>query len=168
MVYMDSVCASSCPSVYISKIRYPTHITSQCDRIMASLQISPNIVQLFTVLTIPTVGITSTDLYHYFKYHENRDIAKDVLRDKGLKKIRIGIEGTMMQKCIYDSLHNYHNHPSSVPIPLYNPRIQIIISHPTTVDASCISLVPSPTPSFSVLGTTLSCIVLWSNLKPWN
>ena len=42
-----------------------------------------------------TAGITSTDLYHYFKYHENRDIAKDVLRDKGLKKIRIGIEGTV-------------------------------------------------------------------------
>ena len=46
-------------------------------------------------------GITSTDLYHYFKYHENRDIAKDVLRDKGLKKIRIGIEGTMIQKLVY-------------------------------------------------------------------
>lgn len=73
---------------------------------MASPQISPNniIVQLcYTKCLLcsqSTVGITSTDLYHYFKYHENRDIAKDVLRDKGLKKIRIGIEGTMMQKCI--------------------------------------------------------------------
>ena len=39
------------------------------------------------------VGVTSTDLQRFFKYFENRDIAKDVLREKGLKKIRIGIEG---------------------------------------------------------------------------
>ena len=39
------------------------------------------------------VGVTSTDLQRFFKYFENRDIAKEVLREKGLKKIRIGIEG---------------------------------------------------------------------------
>lgn len=38
-------------------------------------------------------GVVNNDLYHFFKYFENRDIAKDLLRDKGLKKIRIGIEG---------------------------------------------------------------------------
>lgn len=37
--------------------------------------------------------VVNNDLYHFFKYFENRDIAKDILRDKGLKKIRIGIEG---------------------------------------------------------------------------
>jgi len=38
-------------------------------------------------------GVTSTDLQRFFKYFENRDIAKEVLRVKGLKKTRIGIEG---------------------------------------------------------------------------
>ncbi|XP_064384225.1 BTB/POZ domain-containing protein 10-like [Halichondria panicea] len=37
--------------------------------------------------------VTNTDLYCFFKYFENRDIAKEVLREKGLKKIRIGNEG---------------------------------------------------------------------------
>lgn len=47
----------------------------------------------------PSVGeehiqrIHNNDLCRFFKYFENRDIAKDVLREKGLKKIRIGIEG---------------------------------------------------------------------------
>ena len=38
-------------------------------------------------------GIHNNELCRFFKYFENRDIAKEVLRDKGLKKIRIGIEG---------------------------------------------------------------------------
>ena len=38
-------------------------------------------------------GVTNSELCRFFKYFENRDIAKDALRDKGLKKIRIGIEG---------------------------------------------------------------------------
>ena len=50
-----------------------------------------------------TVGVTSTDLYCFFKYFENRDIAKEVLREKGLKKIRIGNEGIvpgqLMDQC---------------------------------------------------------------------
>lgn len=37
--------------------------------------------------------IHSTSLYRFFKYIENRDVAKQVLRDRGLKKIRLGIEG---------------------------------------------------------------------------
>uniref|UniRef100_A0A4W3GCH5 Potassium channel tetramerization domain containing 20 n=1 Tax=Callorhinchus milii TaxID=7868 RepID=A0A4W3GCH5_CALMI len=37
--------------------------------------------------------IYSTRLYKFFKYIENRDVAKAVLRDRGLKNIRIGIEG---------------------------------------------------------------------------
>lgn len=40
-------------------------------------------------------GVVNNDLYLFFKYFENRDIAKDLLRDKGLKKIRIGIEGML-------------------------------------------------------------------------
>lgn len=37
--------------------------------------------------------IHSTDMYRFLKYIENRHVAKQVLKDRGLKKIRIGIEG---------------------------------------------------------------------------
>uniref|UniRef100_A0AAY5EAJ2 BTB domain-containing protein n=1 Tax=Electrophorus electricus TaxID=8005 RepID=A0AAY5EAJ2_ELEEL len=37
--------------------------------------------------------IYSTKLYRFFKYIENRDVAKAVLKERGLKKIRLGIEG---------------------------------------------------------------------------
>lgn len=37
--------------------------------------------------------VVNTGLHRFFKYFENRDIAKEVLREKGLKRIRIGIEG---------------------------------------------------------------------------
>jgi BTB/POZ domain-containing protein 10 len=37
--------------------------------------------------------INSTNLYRFFKYIENRDVAKQVLKDRGLKKLRLGIEG---------------------------------------------------------------------------
>ncbi|KAH9361345.1 hypothetical protein HPB48_006907 [Haemaphysalis longicornis] len=37
--------------------------------------------------------IHSTDMYRFFKYIENRHVAKQVLKERGLKKIRIGIEG---------------------------------------------------------------------------
>ncbi|XP_033647857.1 BTB/POZ domain-containing protein 10-like [Asterias rubens] len=37
--------------------------------------------------------VSSTPLYRFFKYIENRDVAKTVLKERGLKKIRLGIEG---------------------------------------------------------------------------
>lgn len=37
--------------------------------------------------------VNSNALYRFFKYIENRDVAKLVLKDRGLKKIRLGIEG---------------------------------------------------------------------------
>lgn len=37
--------------------------------------------------------IRSTAIYRFFKYIENREVAKLVLKDRGLKKIRMGIEG---------------------------------------------------------------------------
>ncbi|ELU09631.1 hypothetical protein CAPTEDRAFT_202243 [Capitella teleta] len=37
--------------------------------------------------------IYSTHLYRFFKYIENREVAKAVLKERGLKKIRLGIEG---------------------------------------------------------------------------
>jgi BTB/POZ domain-containing protein 10 len=40
--------------------------------------------------------IYSTKLYRFFKYIENRDVAKSVLKERGLKKIRLGIEGKIM------------------------------------------------------------------------
>ena len=39
------------------------------------------------------VVIRSTAMYRFFKYVENREVAKLVLKDRGLKKIRMGIEG---------------------------------------------------------------------------
>lgn len=37
--------------------------------------------------------VQSTTMYRFFKYIENRDVAKQVMKDRGLKKIRLGIEG---------------------------------------------------------------------------
>ncbi|KAK6170795.1 hypothetical protein SNE40_019100 [Patella caerulea] len=37
--------------------------------------------------------ITSNHMCRFFKYVENRDVAKQVLKERGLKKIRLGIEG---------------------------------------------------------------------------
>lgn len=37
--------------------------------------------------------VQSTAIYRFFKYIENRDVAKQVMKDRGLKKIRLGIEG---------------------------------------------------------------------------
>ncbi|XP_033103472.1 BTB/POZ domain-containing protein 10-like [Anneissia japonica] len=37
--------------------------------------------------------IYSTQMYRFFKYIENREVAKTVLKERGLKKIRLGIEG---------------------------------------------------------------------------
>jgi len=37
--------------------------------------------------------IYSTQMYRFFKYIENRDVAKQVLKERDLKKIRLGIEG---------------------------------------------------------------------------
>jgi BTB/POZ domain-containing protein 10 len=31
--------------------------------------------------------------FRYFRYVENRDVAKLVLRERGLKKVKLGIEG---------------------------------------------------------------------------
>lgn len=38
-------------------------------------------------------AINSTAMYRFFKYIENRDVAKQVMKERGLKKIRLGIEG---------------------------------------------------------------------------
>lgn len=46
---------------------------------------------LFFVIAV----IYSTKLYRFFKYIENRDVAKSVLKERGLKKIRLGIEGKL-------------------------------------------------------------------------
>ncbi|VDD90684.1 unnamed protein product [Enterobius vermicularis] len=39
-----------------------------------------------------TQVVYSTQLYRFFKYAENRDVAEQVLKERGLKKIRFGIE----------------------------------------------------------------------------
>jgi len=40
-----------------------------------------------------TQTIKSTPMYRFFKYVENREQAKSVLRERGLKKVKLGIEG---------------------------------------------------------------------------
>ena len=40
-----------------------------------------------------TQVVYSTAMVRFFKYVENRDVAKHVLKERGLKKIRLGIEG---------------------------------------------------------------------------
>jgi len=40
-----------------------------------------------------TQTIKSTPMYRFFKYVENREEAKAVLRERGLKKVKLGIEG---------------------------------------------------------------------------
>lgn len=39
------------------------------------------------------LAVNSTAMYRFFKYIENRDVAKQVMKERGLKKIRLGIEG---------------------------------------------------------------------------
>uniref|UniRef100_A0A1I8BYR2 BTB_3 domain-containing protein n=1 Tax=Meloidogyne hapla TaxID=6305 RepID=A0A1I8BYR2_MELHA len=41
---------------------------------------------------VPQV-VYSTPLYKFFKYAENRDVAKQVLKEREMKKIRLGMEG---------------------------------------------------------------------------
>lgn len=40
-------------------------------------------------------------MYRFFKYIENRDEAKQVLKERGLKKIRLGIEGFILYPHFY-------------------------------------------------------------------
>ena len=45
-------------------------------------------------------------MYRFFKYIENRDVAKQVLKERGLKKIRLGIEGRILQTTFYKECRN--------------------------------------------------------------
>merc|ERR1712004_237905 len=46
----------------------------------------------------PIYTIKSTKMYKFFRFIENREVAKDFLKDSGLKRIRIGIEGFPINK----------------------------------------------------------------------
>uniref|UniRef100_A0A8C9CSU7 Potassium channel tetramerisation domain containing 20 n=1 Tax=Peromyscus maniculatus bairdii TaxID=230844 RepID=A0A8C9CSU7_PERMB len=47
----------------------------------------------FNTVRCQDLILYSSKLYRFFKYIENRDVAKAVLKGRGLKNIRIGIEG---------------------------------------------------------------------------
>uniref|UniRef100_A0A8C0X4G9 BTB domain-containing protein n=1 Tax=Castor canadensis TaxID=51338 RepID=A0A8C0X4G9_CASCN len=47
----------------------------------------------FNTVRCQDLILYSSKLYRFFKYIENRDVAKTVLKERGLKNIRIGIEG---------------------------------------------------------------------------
>ncbi len=76
-------------------LHYKPHHTDRID-VLTSL---PLCMESFTnnslmmLLLFFISVIHSTHMYRFFKYIENRDVAKQVLRDRGLKKIRLGIEG---------------------------------------------------------------------------
>ncbi|XP_067648538.1 BTB/POZ domain-containing protein 10 isoform X3 [Eurosta solidaginis] len=46
-----------------------------------------------TTVRCQNLPVHSTAMHRFFKYIENRDVAKQVMKDRGLKKIRCGIEG---------------------------------------------------------------------------
>jgi hypothetical protein len=43
--------------------------------------------------TSSTSQLYRTHLFRFFRYVENREVAKEVLRERGLKKVKLGIEG---------------------------------------------------------------------------
>lgn len=47
-------------------------------------------------------GVFSSELCRFCKYNENRDIAKEVLREKGMKKIKFGVEGQLQESTIVE------------------------------------------------------------------
>ena len=51
------------------------------------------IIPTSTKSNIKLLAVNSTVMYRFFKYIENRDVAKQVMKERGLKKIRLGIEG---------------------------------------------------------------------------
>ncbi|CDW57077.1 BTB 2 domain containing protein [Trichuris trichiura] len=60
------------------------------------VEAAENVILLSYWTTRWSNGMTivySTQLHRFFKYIENRDVAKQQLKDRGLKKIRLGIEG---------------------------------------------------------------------------
>ncbi len=68
---------------------YPPQLGQEEDKAQ-SMSIN-HIVYLF--IAVLYLVIRSTAMYRFFKYIENREVAKLVLKDRGLKKIRMGIEG---------------------------------------------------------------------------
>ena len=77
-------------------------------------------------------GVHSNDLCRFFKYFENRDIAKDVLREKGLKKIRIGIEGTVYKSTSFSPSLLSLSLPPSLPHTLTHSSSLNYAGYPTT------------------------------------
>ncbi len=66
---------------------YPPQLGQEEDK--AQSKIFLNLIRFY----IGFLVIRSTEMYRFFKYIENREVAKLVLKDRGLKKIRMGIEG---------------------------------------------------------------------------
>ncbi|KAG5332598.1 BTBDA protein, partial [Acromyrmex heyeri] len=67
------------PTVSVQELR------EACDYLLVPFDASTVKCQNLTV--------NSTAMYRFFKYIENRDVAKQVMKERGLKKIRLGIEG---------------------------------------------------------------------------
>ena len=59
----------------------------------ATLRTHCSVYESLTLLLFCFVVVHSTHIYRFFKYVENRDVAKQVLKERGLNKIGLGIEG---------------------------------------------------------------------------
>ena len=71
-------------------VKYPIFIQLQYP-LVVSVALNVCIDYAFHLL-----AIHSTPLLRFFKYFENRDVAKEVLKDRGLKKVKLGIEGDLL------------------------------------------------------------------------
>ena len=58
-------------------------------------------------LTACVAVISSTSLYRFCRYIENRTVAKQVLKERGLKKIRLGIEGKLRHTRMHMHAHTH-------------------------------------------------------------
>lgn len=68
-------------------------INNYTNLIHSILLVNLVLLKLLCILFYFILAVNSTALYRFFKYIENRDVAKQVMKERGLKKIRLGIEG---------------------------------------------------------------------------
>lgn len=57
-----------------------------------------------------TETVRSTPLHRFFRYIENREVSKALLKERGLKKIRLGIEGMKIRlKILFSELFEFQS-----------------------------------------------------------
>lgn len=88
----EEYCQSECDFVYlISLLRSIDQRELVANNNKCGATFEPISIRVLIFSRLPAV--TSTAIFRFFRYIENRDVAKQVMKDRGLKKIRLGIEG---------------------------------------------------------------------------